>query len=61
VLEHSGFSGVRWGKQTDVFSGSKHESDAAEFDTRGVTFAARKGLGSAGSEHAPSERNGFMN
>jgi hypothetical protein len=40
VLEHSGFTGVRWGNQIDVFSGSKHESSAANFDTRGITFAA---------------------
>jgi hypothetical protein len=33
---------VRWGRQVDVFSGSKHESDAAEFDTRGVTFSGVK-------------------
>jgi hypothetical protein len=25
-----------------VFSGSAHESDAKEFDTRGVTFGGRK-------------------
>jgi len=25
-----------------VFSGSKHESDAAEFETRGVTLTASK-------------------
>ena len=42
MLEHSGFVNVRWGREVDVFSGSKHESDAAEFDTRGVTFAALK-------------------
>jgi len=42
VLAHSGFVDVRWGSQVDVFSGSKHESDAAEFDTRGVTFSAAK-------------------
>lgn len=42
MLKHTGFTNVRWGKQTDVFSGSKHESDAAEFDTRGVTLAAVK-------------------
>jgi len=42
VLEHSGFVNVSWGPQVDVFSGSKHESDAAEFDTRGVTFFAVK-------------------
>jgi hypothetical protein len=42
VLEHSGFTDVRWGDQIDVFSGSKHESSAAEFDTRGITFAATR-------------------
>ncbi len=42
MLEHTGFTNVRWGKQVDVFSGSENESDAAEFDTRGVTFAAVK-------------------
>jgi len=26
----------------DVFSGSPHESDAAEFETRGIVFSARK-------------------
>jgi len=42
VLEHAGFREVRWGQQVDVFSGSKHESDAKEFLTRGVTFAGAK-------------------
>jgi hypothetical protein len=42
VLEHTGFINLRWGRQIDVFSGSRHESDAAEFDTRGVTFTAVK-------------------
>ncbi|MCH7999108.1 MAG: hypothetical protein IIA91_06475 [Chloroflexi bacterium] len=42
MLEHVGFTDVRWGPQVDVFSGSKHESDAKEFDTRGVTFAGIK-------------------
>jgi hypothetical protein len=42
VLEHVGFRDLRWGREVDVFSGSAHESDAKEFDTRGVTFAARK-------------------
>ena len=42
MLAHTGFEDIRWGGQVDVFSGSRHESDAAEFDTRGVTFAARK-------------------
>jgi hypothetical protein len=42
VLDKTGFRDVHWGKQVDVFSGSKHESDAKEFETRGVTFVARK-------------------
>jgi hypothetical protein len=28
--------------EVDVFSGSAHESDAREFETRGVTVFARK-------------------
>ena len=42
VLNQVGFTDVRWGAQTDVYSGSKHESDAKEFDTRGVSFAGVK-------------------
>ena len=42
VLSQVGFTDVRWGAQTDVYSGSKHESDAKEFDTRGVSFAGVK-------------------
>jgi hypothetical protein len=42
VLKHTGFTNVRWGEQIDVFSGSKHESDAKEFDTRGVAVAGVK-------------------
>ena len=42
VLDQLGFTDVRWGPQIDVFSGSKHESDAAEFETRGVTFTGAK-------------------
>ena len=38
----TGFKDIRWGAQIDVFSGSKHESDAKEFETRGVTIAAVK-------------------
>jgi hypothetical protein len=41
-LANVGFEDVRWGREVDVFSGSKHESDAKEFDTRGITFAAFK-------------------
>jgi hypothetical protein len=33
---------VELGTMVDVFSGSPHESDAKEFETRGVTFRARK-------------------
>lgn len=43
----AGFVDVRWGRQVDVFSGSKHESDAKDFDTRGVTFAGIKPVGVA--------------
>ena len=42
MLKHVGFTDVRWGRQVDVFSGSRHESDAKEFDTRGITFRAVK-------------------
>ena len=42
MLDQIGFTDVRWGPQIDVFSGSKHESDAAEFETRGVTFTGAK-------------------
>jgi SAM-dependent methyltransferase len=42
VLDAVGFRDLRWGAETDVYSGSKHESDAKEFETRGVTFAGRK-------------------
>jgi SAM-dependent methyltransferase len=42
VLRDVGFTDVRWGMETDVYSGSKHESDAKEFETRGVTFGGRK-------------------
>lgn len=42
VLDTVGFNNVHWGTETDVYSGSKHESDAAEFETRGVTFAGVK-------------------
>ncbi|MFV1987790.1 MAG: hypothetical protein ACC682_10945 [Gemmatimonadota bacterium] len=40
MLNHVGFADVRWGRQIDVFSGSKHESSAAAFETYGVTFGA---------------------
>jgi hypothetical protein len=37
-----GFVDVIMSNEVDVFSGSKHESDAKEFDTRGVTVFAMK-------------------
>jgi hypothetical protein len=42
VLTQAGFTDIHWGREVDVFSGSRHESDAAEFETYGVTFAAVK-------------------
>lgn len=42
ILDHLGFVDVHWGEETDVYSGSKHESDAAEFETRGVSFSGAK-------------------
>ncbi len=41
MLELTGFREVVLSNEIDVFSGSKHESDAAEFETRGVTVFAR--------------------
>jgi hypothetical protein len=41
-VDQAGFVDMRWGREIDVFSGSRHESDAKEFDTRGVTLAASK-------------------
>lgn len=42
LLEHTGFTDVVMSNEVDVFSGSAHESDARDFDTRGVTVFARK-------------------
>ena len=42
MLDQVGFVDVRRGCEADVFSGSAHESDAKEFDTRGVTFRGTK-------------------
>ena len=38
----AGFVNVVMSNEVDVFSGSKHESDAKQFETRGVTVFARK-------------------
>jgi hypothetical protein len=42
LLEQTGFTEIVMSNEVDVFSGSKHESDAKDFDTRGVTVSARK-------------------
>jgi len=42
LLEQTGFIDVVMSNEVDVFSGSKHESDAKDFDTRGVTVYGRK-------------------
>jgi len=41
LLKAVGFIDVVMSNEVDVFSGSKHESDAKDFDTRGVTVFAR--------------------
>lgn len=42
VVKAAGFNNVRIGCMVDVFSGSAHESDAKDFDTRGIVFSAEK-------------------
>ena len=42
LLEQTGFVDVVLANEVDVFSGSKHESDARDFETRGVTVFARR-------------------
>jgi hypothetical protein len=42
LLEQTGFVDVVLSNEVDVFSGSKHESDARDFETRGVTVFARR-------------------
>lgn len=41
LLAEAGFLDVVLSNEVDVFSGSKHESDAKDFETRGVTVFAR--------------------
>jgi len=38
----AGFADPKWGPEVDVFAGSQHEADAAEFETMGITFTAAK-------------------
>lgn len=42
VVRAAGFENFRVGCMVDVFSGSAHESDAREFDTRGIVFSVDK-------------------
>ena len=42
MVKAAGFQDVRVGCMVDVFSGSAHESDAKDFDTRGIVFSAVK-------------------
>jgi len=42
LLGQTGFVDVVLSNEVDVFSGSKHESDARDFETRGVTVFARR-------------------
>lgn len=41
-MKAAGFGCIKVGCEVDVFSGSAHESDAREFDTRGIVFSAVK-------------------
>lgn len=41
LLAEAGFIDLEISNEVDVFSGSKHESDAKDFETRGVTVYAR--------------------
>lgn len=41
LLSEAGFVDVAMTTEVDVFAGSKHESDAKDFETRGVTIYAR--------------------
>ena len=42
MVKAAGFTNFRVGCMVDVFSGSEHESDAKDFDTRGMVFSAVK-------------------
>ncbi len=46
LLKIIGFRDIEISNEVDVYSGSKHESDAREFDTRGITVFAKKPAGS---------------
>ena len=42
MVRKAGFDKIRVGCMIDVFSGSAHESDAKDFDTRGIVFSAER-------------------
>ena len=42
MVRKAGFDKIRVGCMVDVFSGSAHESDAKDFETRGIVFSAEK-------------------
>ena len=42
IIREAGFNDVQRGSMVDVFSGSPRESDARDFDTRGMTVRAVK-------------------
>ena len=42
MVRTAGLENLRVGCMIDVFSGSAHESDAKDFDTRGIVFSAEK-------------------
>lgn len=42
MVRRAGFKRLRVGCLVDVFGGSAHESDAREFETRGIVFSANK-------------------
>ena len=42
MIRDAGFTDIEVGSMIDVFSGSARESDAAEFDTRGIVLSGGK-------------------
>lgn len=42
MVRRAGLENLQVGCLIDVFSGSAHESDASEFDTRGMVFSGDK-------------------
>ena len=42
MLAEAGLKDVQFGEQVDVFSGSVHESSAANFGTYGLTIFGRR-------------------